>query len=558
MPKVRPAKKRKGRQMGPPEETNRFRAAYKKSVRLMQEAIGAATGEAKFPGIQTGNGQDVKPPPPPERERLKDAAAKGATHLDTTGVEQDIAWQPQPGPQTALLVCPVEDIFFGGARGGGKSDALLGDWLMHRERYGGNCRGILFRRTYTELEELIQRSLMIYPATGAQYSKAEHTWYWPDGSILRMRYLEADEDAARYQGFNFTWMGIDEIGNFPSPKPIDMLWATLRSAAGIPCVRRCTGNPGGPGTQWIKERYIDPSEPWVPFKWAPIKDRPDLLIESVFIPSKLEDNIRLMEADPRYEMRLAAINDPEMFKAWREGDWTVLAGRYFATFTEEESVVAPVNLPPWLPRWIAVDWGYAHNSAVYWGAYDGEKVYIYDELVVDGKTPVDLAKMIYRRTNLNSPNSKIAKVVLSPDAFARRSSPKTIASEMAAILPWQIVQADNDRIGGWNLMRQMFAYGQLKIFNVCPSLIKKIKVAQRDPKRPEDIFKHKGDDELDAARYLVKTGDLQITVPDDVVISDAIKNYLDHGDYMNAFVEKLRLKDAAKKRKKVRPIVGRW
>jgi hypothetical protein len=295
----------------------------------------------------------------------------------------------------------------------------------------------------------------------------------------------------------------------------------------------------------------------VPFKWAPLKDRPDLTIESVFIPSRLEDNAKLIAADPRYEMRLAAINDPEMFKAWREGDWTVLLGRYFSTFTEEKNTMDPVNLPPWLPRWISVDWGYAHNSAVYWGCYDGEKVYIYDELVVDEKTPIDLAKFIVRRTKLNSPNSKIAKLVLSPDAFARRSSPKTIASEMATVIPWPIVQADNDRIGGWNLMRQMFAYDQLRIFNTCPNLIKKLKVAQRDPKRPEDVLKHKGDDELDSARYLVKTGDLQINIPQDVVISDAIKGYLENGDYMNAFVEKLRLMDSAKKRNKPRPIVSR-
>lgn len=355
-----------------------------------------------------------------------------------------------------------------------------------------------------------------------------------------------------------TWMGIDEIGNFPSPKPIDMLWATLRSATGIPCVRRCTGNPGGPGTQWIKERYIDPAPAWQPFRWAPIKDRPDLTIESVFIPSKLEDNVRLMQLDPRYEMRLAAINDPEMFKAWREGDWSILAGRYFSTFTEDQSVVKPVNLPPWLPRWISVDWGYAHNSAVYWGAYDGERVYIYDEMVVGEKTPVDLAKMIYKRTRLNSPNSKIAKVVMSPDAFSRRSSPKTIASEMGSVLPWTMVQADDDRVGGWNLMRQMFAYDQLRIFDVCPNLIKKLKTAQRNPKRPEDVLKHDGDDELDSARYLVKTGDLQIQIPSDVIISDSIKQYLEKNDYMNAFVETLRMKDALRKRNKPMAIRGRW
>ena len=129
---------------------------------------------------------------------------------------------------------------------------------------------------------------------------------------------------------------------------------------------------------------------------------------------------------------------------------------------------------------------------------------------------------------------------------------------MESVIPWQIVSADNDRIGGWNLMRQMFAYDQLKIMNTCPNLIKKLKVAQRDPKRPEDVLKHKGDDELDSARYLIKTADMTVVVPQDIVINDAIKKYLESGDYMNAFVEKLRLKDAYKKRGKPRRIAGVW
>jgi hypothetical protein len=37
-----------------------------------------------------------------------------------------VGWEPQPGPQTALLACPVFEVFFGGARGGGKTDGMLG------------------------------------------------------------------------------------------------------------------------------------------------------------------------------------------------------------------------------------------------------------------------------------------------------------------------------------------------------------------------------------------------------------------------------------------------
>ena len=43
-----------------------------------------------------------------------------------------IGWGPQKGPQTALLACPVFEVFFGGARGGGKTDGMLGEWASCR------------------------------------------------------------------------------------------------------------------------------------------------------------------------------------------------------------------------------------------------------------------------------------------------------------------------------------------------------------------------------------------------------------------------------------------
>ena len=47
---------------------------------------------------------------------------------ENADTEYTIGWEPQPGPQTALLACPVFEAFFGGARGGGKTDGMLGEW----------------------------------------------------------------------------------------------------------------------------------------------------------------------------------------------------------------------------------------------------------------------------------------------------------------------------------------------------------------------------------------------------------------------------------------------
>lgn len=115
-------------------------------------------------------------------------------------MDREVTWKPNPGPQTWLLSCPVLDVFFGGARGGGKTDALLGDWAAHSARYGKDAHGIIFRRSMPELEDVIRRSREIYQPIGAEFREQSKTWVMPGGAELRMRYLEADADAARYQG----------------------------------------------------------------------------------------------------------------------------------------------------------------------------------------------------------------------------------------------------------------------------------------------------------------------------------------------------------------------
>ena len=161
--------------------------------------------------------------------------------------DTQVIWQPQPGPQTALLECPVFEVFYGGARGGGKTESSLGDWLQHSSTYGEHAIGIFVRRKLKQLEEVIARTQQIFPKIGATYNVQQKTWTMPGGGRLKFVYLERDSDAEEYQGHNYTRIYVEEVTNFPSPGPINKLRATLRSGAGVPCGMRLTGNPGGPG-----------------------------------------------------------------------------------------------------------------------------------------------------------------------------------------------------------------------------------------------------------------------------------------------------------------------
>lgn len=234
-----------------------------------------------------------------------------------------VLWEPQPGPQTLLLSCPFREIFYGGARGGGKTDGGIGSWLSHAGRYGNAARGIWLRRTYPELLGVLPRMRELFVVgLGATYNGGDHTFTFQSGATLRLGYLDSEIDAEAYQGHSYTWEMFDECGNNKSPIPIDKLKACLRTDRLAPdgslilLQAILTANPCGRGHEWIKKRYIDPAPPMTPFA------RADGQL-CVYIPSKLIDNPKLLRATPGYadDIRAATLTQPHLGKAWLEGDW---------------------------------------------------------------------------------------------------------------------------------------------------------------------------------------------------------------------------------------------
>ena len=89
-----------------------------------------------------------------------------------------MSWQPQSGTQSSAITASfIDELFFGGARGGGKSDFLLGDYLQDIN-LGSIWRGVIFRKTYNELEELQTRARELFIPLGAVY-KAQMSANYP-------------------------------------------------------------------------------------------------------------------------------------------------------------------------------------------------------------------------------------------------------------------------------------------------------------------------------------------------------------------------------------------
>ncbi len=437
-------------------------------------------------------------------------------------------WEAQPR-QAALISCTVFEIFFGGARGGGKTDAVLGDFLEHADAYGVNAIGLMIRRSLRELSETIERSKTIYLPLGWRYQEQKAMWTAPNGARLKFAYLERDSDAEGYQGHSYTRLYVEEIGNFPSDRPILKLMATLRSGAGVPVGFRATGNPGGPGHHWVKARYIDPA----PTGWRILKDSVSGL-ERVFIPSKLGDNQYLGES---YVAQLRASGSKELVRAWLEGDWSVIDGAFFDCWSNEKHVIAPFTIPSdWL-RYRSVDWGFAAPFSVGWWAVVGDD---FDLSSVRGDGMVAQSVPILPRGAIvryrewygkTSPNIGLrltaeqvaagikereagdpkitGNSVIDPAAFAQDGGPSI--GERMSTCGLHFSPADNKRVtqrgalGGWDQMRARLigvdGRPMIYCFSTCVDSIRTIPALQHDQDKAEDLDSQGEDHAADEWRY---------------------------------------------------------
>ncbi len=337
------------------------------------------------------------------------------------GSEPRIIWQPQPGPQTLLLKCPVYDVFFGGARGGGKTDGMLGDWVEHAQKYGKHARGLILRREYEQvLKFLLPRMRELFIPLGAVWKGEERFWLFPNGAAFYVRHLNQDVDAEAFQGDSYTRVYFEELTNFPSPDPVDKMHAVLRSGHGIPPAFRATGNPGGPGHSWVKYRYIDPWPSGLKVLKVELGD--GSIAERVFIPSKLDDNKILVTSDPGYRSRLHMAGSKELVRAWLEGDWDIVAGSAL-DISKERHLLRPFTPPSHVTKFMAIDWGYVKPFYVAWYCVMDEDTILaakgdYKEMILPKGSIVQ-----YRE--IYGTNGK-------PNEGARRESPLVAQDIMAA------------------------------------------------------------------------------------------------------------------------------
>lgn len=434
--------------------------------------------------------------------------------------DQDVVFRPNPGPQTRFLAATEKEVLYGGSAGGGKSYALLADpcRYVHEQSH----RALILRRTNDELRELILKSQELFPRAfpGAKWSERKSAWTFPSGATIWLTYLEQDRDVHRYQGQSFTYIGVDELTQYPTPFAWNYLRSRLRTTkdSPIPTYMRATTNPGGPGHVWVKKMFIDPAPPGKAFDATDIdtgeiitypkghKKEGQPLFQRRFIPASLYDNPYLTE-DGDYEAMLLSLPEVQR-RQLLEGNWDIAEGAAFPEFNRNVHVVEPFDIPTDWRRFRAADYGYSSPSAVLWFALDPnyDILYVYRELYVKGLTAVDLAKQVMSC----EVRDRVDYGVLDSSCWHQRGFVgPTLAEQMIqAGCRWRPAdRAKGSRVAGKNEIHRRLQVDPvtekpgLVFFSNCTNIIAQLPSVPLDKKNPEDVDTSSEDHLYDALRY---------------------------------------------------------
>lgn len=396
----------------------------------------------------------------------------------------------EPNEKQAIFhSCGAEEVVYGGAKGGGKSCALVMEALAYGlENVGADM--YLFRETFDDLEaNLVKEWKEKVPKELYSYNEGKHIATLCNGTTIKFRYISNFADAEGYQGRSMDWIGVDELTKHEE-RSIQVLLSCLRSAKGFKPKFRATCNPGGIGHVWVKERYIIPTG----------YGKKEIIDEVTggkiaFIPATVYDNTILVKNDPRYVKRLENLPESEK-QAFLYGNWDIFEGQYFTEFDRNIHVIEPFIIPKHWKRYVAMDYG-MDMCAVLWIARDTDgNAYVYKELHRPDLIISDAAKRIIEMNN----GDEYEYIYAPRDLWNRRQETGKSVANIFEESQLYLTKTSVERVSGWMSTKEWMKVinvkdletgklkksSKLKIFSNCINLIRCLPQLQRDEKDPCD------------------------------------------------------------------------
>lgn len=436
-------------------------------------------------------------------------------------------WTPQD-KQVAFMRRWEDEALYGGAAGGGKSEALVIE--ATRQAHIPHYRGLILRKTYRELGELIDKSLQYYPRAfpKARYNASQNIWYFPSGAKIIFGAMQRPQDKIKYQGRAFDFIAFDELTHFTWEQYSYMLSRNRPNGPGTRVYMRATANPGGVGHGWVKEYFITAAPPMTTIRGEFEYETPDGRKEKqmrtrIFVPASVFDNKKLLDNDPGYPARLAAMPEAER-NALLYGDWDSFSGQVFTEWRNDPAhyddrlythVIRPFRVPDDWCIWRGFDWGFSRPFSVGWYAVDHERrLYRIRELYGCTGTPnkgvqwepTRVAQEI-RRIEADDPNLRGKHIYgVADPAIWGSDGTESIASLMERQRVY-FERGDHARMDGKMQVHHRLAFGEdgrpmLYVFDTCKHFIRTVPNLVYDETDVEDIDTDGEDHIYDELRYV--------------------------------------------------------
>lgn len=477
-------------------------------------------------------------------------------------------WRPHERQEDFLSIpYDVFEALYGGALGGGKTDALIMGPVVLRTNNSKKqlyehpqFTGIIFRRTFPQLEKkVIPRAKEVYEALGAKYNETKKVFTFPSGAKIFLGHMEKESDVAKYDTDEYQYVGIDQAEQFTEYQ-LRYISSRIRSPhPDLPKIYRMAANPGGESHIYLRDRFVKPC----PNGNMILLDKLTGL-KRIYIPARLTDNPSLMEGDPDYINRLQLLPEKER-EAKMNGDWFSFAGAVFSELrlgwnigepSNANHLVKPFTIPQYWPKVLAIDWGFAANTCAGWGALSPEGIlYIYRIYKTKRTSVKEWSADLARESQFDG---NLVKVVLDPSAYKDEGHEKRIVDLFVESSGFHFVQkADNDRRTGVELIHEYLRWNpkpqsrierkdydhelanrilringleahkqycdqfipekleenlpKVRFFEgYCEDLTSALQSCQYDEHKPEDYAEFDGDDPVDMFRYLLKAARLYL------------------------------------------------